>query len=152
MQPEEPRMVLAYRQDRPFDETAERNRAALTGALDALLGGDIEPFWGLFDEDVTFHEAACLPYGGAHRGLAATKEAYGRLAATFSDMHAVMEAALASCDLVILYQTITFTVASNGRAGTLPVSEVFRFRDGKVIEWRACYFDADAVSRAIRGD
>jgi hypothetical protein len=32
----------------------------------------------------------------------------------------------------------------------LPVAELFRFRDGKVVEWRALYFDACMVSKAIK--
>jgi uncharacterized protein len=146
-----PAMVLQYR-ERPRDrDAAERNRAALLAAFDALEAGDDAPFWALFDPEVTFHEAACLPYGGAHRGLASTRAAYARLCATFAKMHSVFEQVLAEGDIVILYQTITFEVAANGNTGTLPVAELFRFRDGKIVEWRAHYFDADLVARAIDG-
>jgi len=58
---------------------------------------------------------------------------------------------LAAEDIVILYQTISFRVRENGNTGSLPVAEMFRFRDGKVIEWRALYFDACMVARAING-
>jgi limonene-1,2-epoxide hydrolase len=67
-------------------------------------------------------------------------------------MRSVMEAVLASRDIVIIYQTITFEAKATGQTGTLPVCELFRFRDGKVIEWRAHYFDACMVAKAIKGD
>jgi len=142
-------MVLAYRDQPGFDATAEANRKRITETLDALAAGDGEALWRIFDPDVTFHEASCLPYGGAHRGLEATKAAYAQLCDCYSAMHAVMEAVLASRDIVILYQTITFTAKATGRPGTLPVCELFRFREGKVVEWRANYFDACLVAKAL---
>ncbi|MBW8752929.1 MAG: nuclear transport factor 2 family protein [Sphingomonadales bacterium] len=144
-------MVPDYRNHPGFDATAERNRQLLTGALDQIEAGNFERFWDIFDPDVTFYEASCLPYGGAHRGLEATQRAYAQLSATFSEMKSVMEAVLASRDLCILYQTITFRTAEAGVAASFPVCEVFRFRDGKVIEWRACYFDACLMAQAING-
>jgi ketosteroid isomerase-like protein len=144
-------MVLDFRAAPGFDETAEANRALLVGALEQIEAGNFEAFWDIYDPDVTFFEASCLPYGGEHRGLEATKRAYAQLSATFSEMKAVMEAVLASRDLCILYQTITFRTAEAGIAASFPVCEVFRFRSGKVIEWRACYFDACLMAKAISG-
>jgi hypothetical protein len=145
-------MVLGFREAAGFDATAERNRALLVGALEQIEGGNFEAFWDIYDPDVTFYEASCLPYGGAHRGLEATKRAYGQLCATFSEMKSVMEAVLASRDLCILYQTISFRTAGAGIAASFPVCEVFRFRNSRVIEWRACYFDACLMARAINGN
>lgn len=144
-------MVLDFRTAPGFDATAEANRTQLVGALEQIEAGNFEAFWDIYDHDVTFYEASCLPYGGAHRGLAATKQAYAQLSATFSEMSAVMEAVLASRDLCVLYQTITFRTAEAGVRASFPVCEVFRFRDGKVIEWRACYFDACLMAKAING-
>jgi ketosteroid isomerase-like protein len=144
-------MVLAFRDAPGFDETAERNRALLVGALEQIEAGNFEAFWDIYDADVTFYEASCLPYGGAHHGLEATKRAYAQLSATFSEMKSEMEAVLASRDLCILYQTITFRTAEAGVAASFPVCEVFRFRAGKVVEWRACYFDACLMASAIDG-
>ena len=59
---------------------------------------------------------------------------------------------LTAGEYCILYQTITFTVAANGNTGTLPVAEMFRFRDGRIVEWRANYFDACMVAKAIAGE
>lgn len=145
-------LTLQYREHPGYDATAEKNRTLLTSALDALAEGDSAPFWAIFDPDVTFHEASCLPYGGVYQGIEATRRAHGNVSSHYSSMRSVMEAVLASRDIVILYQTITFEVAANGNTGSLPVAEVFRFRNGKVIEWRALYFDAGMVARALAGD
>lgn len=144
-------MVLQYRDAPGYDATAEANRTLITDALEQIAQGNMEALWAIYDPAVTFHEAGCLPYGGSHVGIEATKAAYVKLSESFSAMHAVMEAVLASRDIVIVHQTITFTASATGRTGTLPVCELFRFRDGKVIEWRAHYFDACLVADALNG-
>lgn len=144
-------IVVRYRDIPVVDEVAERNRRTLLGALDKLLAGDAEGFWSIYDPDVVFHEASCLPYGGAHRGLTAARQAFRHIEQVFKSLHSVFEAVLAAEDIVILYQTITFSVRENGNSGSLPVAELFRFRNDKVVEWRAHYFDACQVAQAIKG-
>jgi limonene-1,2-epoxide hydrolase len=144
-------MNFAFRDSPEADAIAQANRKTLVDALTSLLAGDEAAFWAIYDPAVTFYEAPCLPYGGEHKGLEATKAAFAEMCATFADMHTVFEAVLTDQDLVILYQTITFKVAANGNTGSLPVSEVFRFKGGKVVEWRACYFDSSMVAKAITG-
>lgn len=142
-------VVLDYKSHPAFDETAQANRQAIADALDAMAAGDADPFWALFDPNATFHEASCLPYGGAHKGLEAVQQAFGKLAASFSKMHSRFEALLASRDIVILYQHIDFEAAATGKTGGFPVAELFRFKDGRIIEWRAHYFDACAMAEAL---
>lgn len=145
-------ITVRYRDLPVSDPVAERNRRSLVDGLARLLAGDVEAFWSIYDPDVVFHEASCLPYGGTHRGLAAARAAHGQVEKVFESLHSVFEAVLASEDIVILYQTITFRVRANGNTGTLPVSELFRFRDGRIVEWRALYFDACMVAKAIAGN
>jgi len=142
-------LILQYR-DLPHDETvARRNRKILMDALDALAAGDLDGFWSIFDPEVVFHEAPCLPYGGVYRGLEATKQAFYRMGAAYSHMRAQIEAVLAAQDMAVLYQTIEFRVRETGKTGALPVMEMFRLRDGKVVEWRAFYFDSSMVAAAL---
>ncbi len=142
---------LHFKGEPAFGETAAANRKIVEDALDAMLVDGLDRFWEIFDPEVEFHEASCLPYGGAHKGLEATKRAYAELCEEFSGIESEFEALLASRDIVILYQKITFTAAKTGKTGSLPVAELFRLRDGKVIEWRAHYFDACMVAEALRG-
>jgi ketosteroid isomerase-like protein len=143
-------LVLDYRDHPAFDETARANRQAIVDAMDAMAAGDADAFWSLFDPEVTFYEASCLPYGGAHQGLEATQKAFSLLCEQFSKMHSEFEAVLASRDIVILYQRIAFEAAKTGKSGGFPVAELFRFRNGKIVEWRAHYFDACAMAEALR--
>jgi hypothetical protein len=150
--PDNNEMTVRYHTSPDEDAMAAANRAKLIEALDALTSGDEASFWSIFDEGVVFYEASCLPYGGVHQGLEATKQAFAHMGQVFSSMKADLEGVLATRDIAILYQTINFRVRDNGNTGTLPVAELFRFRDGKVVEWRAHYFDSAMVARAISGN
>ncbi len=145
-------LVLAYKQGNGVDETALANRAALIRVFDELQQGEDTGFWALFHPDASFHEASCLPYGGSHQGIEAIKSAYFEMCGTFSAMQSEFHEVLTAGDYCILYQSIQFTVAANGNQGGFPVAEMFRFREGKIIEWRANYFDACAMAQAINGD
>jgi len=143
--------VLAYRVAGASDADATRNRALLADALDAAAAGHDEAFWSIYDSDVVFHEAACLPYGGAYSGIDAVKTGFAGIYKTFDHIHAVFAQLLVAGDIAIAYQQVDSRVRGNGRTGSFPVAELFRFRDGKVTEWRALYFDADMVAKAISG-
>ena len=143
-------MILRYRDRLEDPALTSKNRQSVMQALDKVALGDADAFWALFDPEVVFYEAGCLPYGGAHQGIEATKAAFAKLSDTFSENHVVFEEVLGAEELVIAYQTISFRVKANGATGSIPVAELFRFRNGKVIEWRALYFDSDLVARAIK--
>jgi ketosteroid isomerase-like protein len=142
--------ILRYRGTVAADEVAARNRAILVDALDAAAAGDDEGFWSIYDSQAVFHEAACLPYGGSYVGIEAVKAGFAQIFEAFDHVHALFEQLLVAGDIAIAYQQVDFRVRGNGRRGSFPVAELFRFRDGKVIEWRALYFDADMVAKAIR--
>ena len=145
-------MVMGYKAGRGVDEQALANRQALIEVLDQLQRGEEEGFWALFDPDASFHEASCLPYGGSHQGIEAIKAAFYTMCATFSAMHTEFHEVLTAGDYCILYQSIQFTVAANGNQGGFPVAEMFRFRDGRIVEWRANYFDACLMAKLIKGE
>lgn len=145
-------LVLGYKDSAGVSEQALANRQALIGVFDQLQHGEDAGFWALFDPEASFHEASCLPYGGSHHGIEAIKRAYGEMCSTFSAMRSEFHEVLTAGDYCILYQTIEFTVAANGNRGGFPVAEMFRFSDGRIVEWRANYFDACLMARLIKGE
>jgi ketosteroid isomerase-like protein len=144
-------MELQYRNFPEDEKITAKNRKILLDAFDKLAAGDVDAWWAIYDPDVVFHEAACLPYGGAHKGIEAVKEAVARLVGMYASMHAIFERIFVAGDMAIAYQTITFRVKGNGNTGTMPVAELYRFRNGKVVEWRALYFDSNQVAQSFTG-
>jgi ketosteroid isomerase-like protein len=131
------------------DATALANRQALIDAYKALP--DYAPYWALLDPDVTFHEAPCLPYGGSHSGLEAVQRAFAQVAETFSENHVEHHEVLTAGEYCVAYMTCSWRVAANGNRCMQPVTEILRFRNGKIIDWRVNYFDAAMVAKAIAG-
>ncbi len=143
---------LAYRDNPVPAEITDANRAKVTDAIERLASGDGEALWSIFDDDVMFHEADCLPYGGTHTGLAATRSAHDTIYEYFDRIQIELEQILAAGDIVIAYAWMTYRVRKNGKTGRFPLAEVFRLRDGKVVEWRLHYFDASTVAQALDAD
>jgi hypothetical protein len=143
--------AAGYRTSGGVDATAIANRQALIDAYDEIAAGNWEPFWLLFDAEATFHEAPCLPYGGSHRGLDATKKAFAEISRSFAALRAEYHEVLTAGEYCIAYLTIDFQVQEHGADWRLPVAEIFRFRDGRIIEWRINYFDATIMLQALGG-
>lgn len=142
--------TLPFLGEPAFDLVAEHNRQLLVDAV-IRMEQDFEAFWNIFDKDVAFYVSPQMPYGGIYRGREATREAFLKIAARYSRISTTIEAALASRDLCILYQIIDFEVRANKNTGIMPVAEVYRFREGKVIEWRVLYSDADFLAKSLTG-
>ena len=143
---------LRYRDGEPSGEDTEQNRRNLLAAMDKMVAGDKEALWTLFSPDVVFHEAECLPYGGSHHGIEATRAAHATIYGYFDQIHIDLQQILTAGDLAIAYAWMTYRVRKNGRTGNFPLAEVYRFRGGKVIEWRVHYFDASKVAEALAAD
>ena len=128
-----------------IDDTARENRRILIRAYEAQLAGDLDAWWTIFDEDVEFHEAESLPYGCSTKGLAAAKQGMAGMFAAWSGVHADFENFLAAGDLVIAYLRMRATSRRTGKVYDAPVAELFRFRNGKIVEWRPIYWDTHQV-------
>lgn len=128
-----------------IDITARRNRTALIRAYEAQLAGDLESWWAIFDKEVEFYEAESLPYGVSSKGLEAAKQGVAGMFSAWSHLKVVFEEFVAAGDLVICYIQMTATSRKTGEIYQGPVAETFRFRDGKVIEWRPIYWDTHRV-------
>lgn len=143
-------VITTWRASSGLDATANANREALIDATHRIVAGDYDSYWALFDPEVRFHEAGCLPYGGTHEGLAATQTAYHRIGSVFSALRSEQHEILTAGDYCCLYTTITFTIAATGKTGVMPVAEIFHFRNGKIVDWRVNYFDAALFAEMLR--
>jgi ketosteroid isomerase-like protein len=123
-----------------FSETEAQNRQAVVAALKSIQAGDVEPFWALFDPDVEFHEAQCLPYGGVHKGADTARRVHASIRDHF-ELFPELQQVLAGGDLVIAHIAVTMRAHKTGKSAAFPVNEIYRFRGGKIVEWRVLYFD-----------
>ena len=128
-----------------IDDIARKNRLSLIRAYEAQLAGDLDTWWDIFDPDVEFFEAESLPYGCSSKGLEAAKQGVAGMFSAWSHLCVVIEEFATAGDLVICYIHMTATSRKTGEIYEGPVAETFRFRNGKVVEWRPIYWDTHRV-------
>ncbi len=120
--------------------TPEQNRQTVVDAYVAYAEGRHDDFFALFDAEVELHEASTLPYGGVYKGIKEFRHGIDRMLASWAEMRFEIEAITAGGDLVFVHFN-TAATARNGRSYAFPVLELWRFKDGKVIEMRPIYWD-----------
>ncbi len=140
--------LIMHFEDAGFDETARQNRQAVADAYRAMQRGDIEAWGAMFDPQVRFHEAGSLPYGGVYEGIQATRRGCDAMFAEWETLHVEIEELPAAGGIVFAYLTMTARARKTGKQFSFPVAELFRFRDGKVIEWRPIYWDTHLAREA----
>lgn len=135
--------------DDALDDTARRNRQSLLDAYRDIEKGDQTAFLALLADDIHFHQAPSLPYPLSTSNREDTLAGFGQVIAAWSKMNVRVEELVAAGDLVIAYMTVSATAAPTGKPYGGPCAELFRFRDGKVVEWRPLYWDTHAVRIAF---
>jgi ketosteroid isomerase-like protein len=143
--PPKSKLTLNIREDGGLNETARANRELLAKAYREMAAGDGDAIMRLLDPEVFFTEAPSLPYGCEARGIAEVRKAITGIHAAWRDLRAEILEYLAAGDLVIAYMVITGISEATGREYKGPLAELFRFRNGKVVEWRPLYWDTHEV-------
>ena len=143
-------LIQTFLNSSGIDELAISNRQALLDAWRDSGSGNGQTFADLLDPDVIFHEAECLPYGGTYFGRdEALRVFYGILDnfwSLISDTHDI----LTSGNFCVSFLTMTFRVRKDSEPISMPVTEVFQFRNRRIIDWRVHYFDASVVANALK--
>jgi ketosteroid isomerase-like protein len=109
--------------------------------------GDWASAEALLTEDFFVIEADSLPFAGVYRGRGGLRQIYeivfGSLDIAAAEIHEITtgeEYAVTLLDMVL----------AGDPPVRVPITEVFRFRDGKVCEIRPHYFDPAPIVTAVR--
>ena len=125
----------------------EGNLAKVKRAYVALERGmDVQDFLVDFSDDCELHEAPSLPYGGMWRGKEGIARGVGTVFGTFDDFQFQVLGFLAGGDHVAAHLMLSGTGRKTGKHFSMPLLELWRFRDGKVVELRLFYFDSGRVA------
>jgi ketosteroid isomerase-like protein len=107
------------------------------GSYEAMARGDVAAFLGALAEDVEWHEAEGMPYGGVHRGRdAIAQNVLGPLNSDIPDFAATPEEYVASGETVSVVARYTGTGKETGKTLNLPVVHVWDVRDGQITRFR----------------
>ena len=88
----------------------------------------------VFDDDIVLIEPESLPHGGRHQGLPAFEEVQAGMRALWDQRIEGADYWLCAQDRVALRIEIRWTARATGRTVVLPMIDLMRFRDGRIVE------------------
>ncbi len=116
---------------------AEQSVDVVRGVYDAFGRGDLPGVLGAMADDVEWHEAEGMPYGGVyHGGEAVVQNVFGPVTRDIPDFAVTPEEFIASGDAVAVVARYTGTGKATGKQLDLSVVHVWDIRDGKIARFR----------------
>lgn len=112
---------------------------------EAGMKGDINGTLPFLDPDVVIHEAASLPYGGEYHGLEGFSRLLAAVFSSFKTFQVDVKELLDAGPAIIAIIELRVTLKESDRIVEMPVAEVWRLRDGKVVDLRPFYWDTAAL-------
>lgn len=120
----------------------------------ALIEQNYDAMLELFDEDCIVYEPAALPYGGTFKAPNAIMQLseslfqhLDALSAWWANMPPGHEdtGVIANDEFAVLYGYMYGRSSKTGKEFTVPVTERFRVKDGKIVELWVFYHDTSIV-------
>jgi uncharacterized protein len=103
----------------------------------AFAEGDVPAVLGVFADDIEWHEAEGMPYGGVHRGgEAVAQNVFGPISEDVEGFAVTPEEFMAAGDTVAVVVSYTGTGKATGKPLDLPVVHVWDIQDGKAVRFR----------------
>ncbi|HEY0515594.1 MAG TPA: nuclear transport factor 2 family protein [Solirubrobacteraceae bacterium] len=118
---------------------------------DAFGRGDVPAVLGAFAEDIEWHEAEGMPYGGVHRGgEAVAQKVFGPISEDVEGFALVTEEFMGSDGTVAAVVRYTGTGKATGKTLNLPAVHVWDIRDGKAARFRQ-FIDTATFAEVVLG-
>ena len=116
---------------------AEDSIDVVRGVYQAVGRGDMAAVLGAMADDIEWHEAEGLPYGGVYRGGQAVAEnVFGPIMRDVTNFAVSPEEFIGTGDTVAVVVRYTGTGQATGKQLDLPVVHVWDVRDGKIGRFR----------------
>ena len=119
----------------------EENLALVKTAYEAGARGDWDTFFANVTDETLFHEAPSLPYGGIYRGRADIQRGSQLVVACWENFQFKVLNYMAGGDVVVAHVLISGVGRKTGKSFSMPIMELWRIKDGKVVELRPFYWD-----------
>jgi uncharacterized protein len=127
------------------------NLDLIRGAYEAFGRGDVPAVLGVMDENIVWYEQEGFPYGGTYHGPEAVlHNVFMKLGTDWQDYQAVPDEYVVGDDAVVALGHYSGIYKKTGKSMRVPMSHVWKFRDGKAYEFRQ-YTDTALVQRALEG-
>jgi ketosteroid isomerase-like protein len=124
----------------------------LKGLYGAFSRGDVPTVLGGFADDIEWHEAEGMPYGGVYRGGdAVLQNVFGPIATDVEDFAVTAEEFVGSGDTVAAVVRYTGTGKVTGKTLDVPAVHLWDIRDGKITRFRQ-FIDTVRFAEVVPAD
>ncbi|UWY30221.1 nuclear transport factor 2 family protein [Flavobacterium sp. TR2] len=113
---------------------------------------DFDALAGVVADGAVYNQAAGLPYGGTYTGFSEWTKMFAK-SAEFFDLQIEKEPTYfsdASKNEVIIYFTMSCKSKKSGKTMSVPISEHFDLKDGKIIAVRPFYYDTKQFAEFLK--
>ena len=116
---------------------SEQSVEVVKRAYAAFAEGDVPAVLEVFADDIEWHEAEGMPYGGIYRGgEAVVQNVFGPISQDVEGFAVTPEEFMATGDTVAVVVSYIGTGKVTGKPLNLPVVHVWNIRDGKAVRFR----------------
>ena len=116
---------------------SEQSVEVVKRAYAAFAEGDVPAVLEVFADDIEWHEAEGMPYGGIYRGgEAVVQNVFGPISQDVEGFAVTPEEFMATGDTVAVVVSYTGTGKVTGKPLNLPVVHVWDIQDGKAVRFR----------------
>ena len=128
----------------------EENIAIVKRFYRYLAEGDRDgAYANVFAEDCVLHEAPSLPYGGIYHGRETMKRTLAGVISGFDAFETEIRNYLAGGDEVVVHLRIKGVGRVSRQPFDVPIMELWRIREGKVVELRPFLYDTAAIASIL---
>lgn len=113
--------------------------------------GDVEALVALLHPEFQIVEADGLPYGGTRHGAEGLIGLVREVFATWVDCGVEVRKIVADDDCVFVLAEMSGRGRADPEPFRMPLVEVYRFKDGRIVEIRPFYFDTQRLHDAHFG-
>ncbi|WP_406693652.1 nuclear transport factor 2 family protein [Singulisphaera sp. Ch08] len=118
-------------------------------------GENAQVWLDLFSDDITMRslggDAAAFDFAKPRHGKADAEQYFADVLAAWEMVHFTPEDFIAEADRVVVVSRVAYKYRETGKVAESPKADIFRFRDGKVIEFTE-FFDTAAALAATQPD
>jgi ketosteroid isomerase-like protein len=116
---------------------SEQSVEVVKRAYAAFAEGDVPAVLGIFADDIEWHEAEGMPYGGVYRGgEAVAQNVFGPISQDVDGFALTPEEYMAAGDTVAVVVNYTGTGKATGKPLDLPVVHVWDIQGGRAVRFR----------------
>ncbi len=123
--------------------------AAYMNAVGAGAGASFADMAATLDPDVALHQSPDLPWGGEFHGHAGYEEWARQMSRAFDRLEVKDTRFFTEDDTVVITCRLVTRARASGEVLDLPMAQVVRIRNGRIVEFRPFYWNVPAYREAV---